>query len=131
MTQRPNILYLMADQLAPQVLKAYGGKVCRTPHIDRLIEMGVNFENAFATTPLCNPSRTAVLSGQTPFTTGVHHNNGRDIFSAVDPGATLPAFFGAHGYLTASKGKVFHDTGTDATAEILAGVFEPFRADRR
>ena len=57
MAKRPNILFIMADQLAPQVLSAYGGARVRTPHVDRLADEGVVFENAYCNFPLCAPAR--------------------------------------------------------------------------
>jgi choline-sulfatase len=57
MAKAPNILFLMADQLAPQVLKAYGGPVCRTPHLDRLADEGVVFDSAYTNYPICAPAR--------------------------------------------------------------------------
>ena len=50
-----------------------------TPNLDRLMAQSVNFENAFATTPLCKPSRAAVMSGQLAFTTGIFHNRDGDL----------------------------------------------------
>ncbi len=54
----------MADQLAPQVLPAYGHPLVKTPHIDNLAEHGVVFENAYCNFPLCVPSRASMLAGR-------------------------------------------------------------------
>ncbi len=53
---KPNVLFIQADQLKPQVLPAYGGAAI-TPHIDTIVEQGVVFENAYCNFPLCAPSR--------------------------------------------------------------------------
>ena len=55
-SNRPNILFIQADQLKPQVLPGYGGTAV-TPHLDRLCAEGVVFENAYCNFPLCAPSR--------------------------------------------------------------------------
>jgi choline-sulfatase len=51
--RRPNILLIMADQLAPQFLPAYGHRVVRAPHLDRLANEGVVFDAAYTNSPLC------------------------------------------------------------------------------
>ena len=60
MSNRPNILFFMMDQLAPQVLGPYGGRQCRTPAIDELAETGVVFENAYCNSPLCAGCRSQI-----------------------------------------------------------------------
>ena len=62
----PNILILMADQLTPAVLPAYGGKVARTPHLDTLSRAGVVFDCFYCNSPLCAPSRFSWAAGQLP-----------------------------------------------------------------
>ena len=57
MTRSPNILFIMMDQLAPQVLRPYGSGVCRTPNIERLTEEGVVFENTYCNYPICAQKR--------------------------------------------------------------------------
>ena len=72
--RRPNVLILMADQLAAGALPAYGNRVAKTPHLDRLAREGVVFENAYCNTPLCAPSRMVFLSGRLPSATGGYDN---------------------------------------------------------
>ncbi|MEM1264971.1 MAG: choline-sulfatase [Pseudomonadota bacterium] len=64
MTDQPNILMIMADQLAPQALSFYGNPVCKTPHLDRLAAESVVFDNAYCNYPLCVPSRASMMSGR-------------------------------------------------------------------
>ena len=59
----PNIILIMADQLAAQALSLYGNRVCKTPNLDRLASKGVVFENAYCNNPLCVPSRASMFSG--------------------------------------------------------------------
>ena len=73
--QRPNILYIMADDHAAQAISAYGGildKVAPTPNIDRLARQGMRLDNCFCTNSICTPSRGAILTGQYSHVTGVY-----------------------------------------------------------
>jgi choline-sulfatase len=108
MTNRPNLLILMADQLTAGALRAYGGRVARTPHIDKLAAEGVVFESFYCNSPLCAPSRFSFSSGQLPSRIGAYDN-------AAEFPATVPTF--AHyarraGYQTALAGKM-HFCGPD------------------
>src|SRR5215211_5587726 len=97
--------------------KAFGISI-HTPNLDRLSEQGLYFENAFCTTALCTPSRTAILSGRNPFDTGVHTNS-QDWELYVDPATTLPAMFKDAGYYTYSYGKNFPSNPNDLVPNVL------------
>ena len=60
----PNILLIMADQLAPQFTGTYGHKVVKTPHLDAVSERGMRFDAAYCNSPLCAPSRFSFMSGK-------------------------------------------------------------------
>jgi len=108
MARRPNILFVMVDQLAPQVLSAYGGKRVKTPHIDDLAAEGVVFENAYCNFPLCAPARFSMLSGQLPSRIGAYDN-------AIEFPASVPTFqhyLRLAGYRTCLAGKM-HFVGPD------------------
>ena len=60
----PNILIVMADQLAPHFTATCGHPIVRTPHLDALAGRGVRFDAAYCNSPLCAPARFAMLSGQ-------------------------------------------------------------------
>ena len=108
MAKRPNLLFIMADQLAPQVLPAYGHPTVRTPHLDRLAEEGVVFENAYCNFPLCAPARFSMLSGRLPSRLGAFDN-------AVEFPASVPTFhhyLRLAGYRTCLAGKM-HFVGPD------------------
>jgi N-acetylgalactosamine-6-sulfatase len=64
--ERPNIVFILADDLGYGDLACFGAKDVRTPHIDSLARDGVRFTNAYANGPECTPSRTAILSGRHP-----------------------------------------------------------------
>ena len=64
MTQQPNILLIMADQLAAQALPIYGNMVSKIPNLERLAAQGVIFTNNYSNNPLCVPSRASMLTGR-------------------------------------------------------------------
>ena len=71
---KKNILMIMADQLTPFMLRAYGDKTCLTPNIDRLAANGVVFDNAYSPCPLCAPARAGMLAGRMPSDLGCYDN---------------------------------------------------------
>ena len=105
---RPNILVLMADQLNPRHLGAYGNPVAKTPTIDALARNGVVFDAAYCNSPLCAPSRYAWLTGRLGSRIGAYDN-------ASELSTATPTF--AHyarnaGYRTIVAGKM-HFCGPD------------------
>lgn len=103
---RYNVLFLISDDLRPD-LGAYGNALIKTPNIDKLAAGGVRFDCAYAQYPLCNPSRSSLLTGRYPTQTGVMDNN--TYFRAAHPDwVTLPQYFKNNGYATLRTGKIFH-----------------------
>ena len=68
---RPNIIYIMSDDHAAHAIGAYGSRVNKTPHLDRLAREGALLTHVFATNSICTPSRAAILTGQYSHLTGV------------------------------------------------------------
>ena len=60
---RPNLLFIMPDQLRPDFLSCYGASFIDTPHIDNLCDSGVRYEKACASSPVCVPMRSTLLTG--------------------------------------------------------------------
>ena len=75
---RPNIIVILVDDMRWDEFGAAGHNYIKTPNIDRLAKEGVLFTNAFATTPLCSPSRACFLTGQYAHTNGIIDNTERD-----------------------------------------------------
>src|SRR5262249_60018378 len=68
--QRPNVLWICADDHAPYVCGAYGNKIVRTPNLDRLAAEGMRFDRAYCNAPVCTASRQSFLTGRYPRTLG-------------------------------------------------------------
>ena len=79
--QQPNLLVILIDDLRFDELGFTGHPYMQTPHIDRIGREGINFENAFHTTPLCSPNRASILTGQYASRHGVIDNVARDALS--------------------------------------------------
>jgi choline-sulfatase len=109
MTEKaPNVLIVMADQMAPAFLPIYGHALTRAPNMQALARNGVVFDSAYCNSPLCAPSRASFMSGLLPSRTRVYDN-------AAEFSANIPTF--AHlmrlrGYRTILSGKM-HFCGPD------------------
>jgi N-acetylglucosamine-6-sulfatase len=101
--ERPNIVVVLVDDMRWDEFGAAGHAYIQTPHIDRLATEGVLFNNAFATTPLCSPSRACFLTGQYAHTNGIIDNTARDAQSHAL--MTFPRALDSVGYETAFMGK--------------------------
>ena len=105
----PNVLLILADDLNDWVGALTPQRRSLTPNIDRLAAQGMLFREAYAASPKCNPSRTALLLGLSPSTTGIY-DNGHWWRPHLPEAITLPEAFREAGYLVAGAGKVFHHT---------------------
>jgi arylsulfatase A-like enzyme len=106
---RPNVLFIAVDDLNDWVGPLKGHPQVKTPNMDRLAAMGTTFMNAHCQSVLCNPSRTSVLTGMRPTTTGVYGLSPffRNVES-LSKITTLPEHFRNNGYRTFATGKIFH-----------------------
>ena len=98
---RPNVLFILCDDLRPDALGCYGSKHVKTPRIDRLAAGGVRFTNGFCTTSLCSPSRASILTGLYAHAHGVR-NNFTELPSALPH---WPGRLREQGYATGYCGK--------------------------
>lgn len=106
---KPNVLFIAIDDLNDWVGPLKGHPQVKTPNMDRLAAMGTNFTNAHCQSVLCNPSRTSLLTGKRPTTTGIYglspnYRNDADLKEIV----SIPEYFRDKGYQTLATGKIFH-----------------------
>lgn len=105
----PNVLFIAIDDQNDWVGHLGGHPLAQTPHLDRLADRGTAFLNAHVNAPICNPSRTSLMLGLRPTTTGVYGLAPwfRDLPEWKDR-VTLPQHFRNHGYRTYTCGKIYH-----------------------
>ncbi|KPI45280.1 Choline-sulfatase [Cyphellophora attinorum] len=123
---KPNILFIMADQLAAPLLKMHNPKSqIKTPNLDKLAEQAVVFDSAYCNSPLCAPSRMCLISGQLPSKIGAYDN-------ACSIGSDVPTYahyLRAAGYETTLAGKMhfigdqLHGYENRLTADIYPGDY--------
>jgi len=100
-TGKPNIVFIMADDLAMQDIAPYGSKQVHTPNMSRLADEGVCLDQMYNVIPICAPTRQNLLTGLGPVRNGAYPNH-----SEIYPGIkTLPVYMKALGYRTALIGK--------------------------
>lgn len=108
MVERPNILLIMADQLSARFLPFYGNTVVQAPTLKALASESVIFDSAYCPSPLCSPSRYAMLSSQMPSRIGAY-DNANEVSSDIP---MLAHYLREAGYKTALSGKM-HFVGPD------------------
>lgn len=106
---KPNILMIAIDDQNDWIGYLGGHPQAQTPYIDKLAERGTAFTNAHCQSPLCNPSRTSLMTGRRPGSTGIYGLSPwfREIPELADI-ETLPQFFMNRGYTTYGAGKIYH-----------------------
>ena len=107
MSSRPNIVFIMPDQLRHDFLSCYGADFLSTPHIDRIADEGTRYDKAYSLHPVCVPARSSLLTGINALRTGVlgNFNYLRPDFEACGM-RTWPQMLGEQGYYTAAVGKM-------------------------
>ena len=119
-SEKPNVLFIISDDLCSTALSSYGNKVCDTPNIDRLASEGTLFTRAYCQATYCGPSRASFMSGYYPSATKVFgYVSGR---KAIGDRAMWAEHFRNNGYHTARVSKIFHmgvpggiEKGTDGS----------------
>lgn len=124
--RQPNILYIMADQLAAPLLKMHNpNSQIRTPNLDKLAAEGVVFDSAYCPSPLCAPSRMSMVTGQLPSKIGAY-DNANSIGSDVP---TYAHYMRSNGYETVLAGKMhfigeqLHGYEKRLTSDIYPGDY--------
>lgn len=119
--KKPNILFIISDDLTATAVSSYENNTCKTPNIDKLATEGVLYTAAYCNYPVCGPSRASLLNGYYPHATKTFgYVSGR---KNIGPDRkTLPQLFKENGYYTARVSKIFHmgvpidiETGSNGT----------------
>jgi iduronate 2-sulfatase len=104
--EKPNVLFIISDDLTATALSCYGNTVCKTPNIDRLASQGTRFTKAYCQGTYCGPSRASFMSGYYPHAIKMlGYGSPR---SAIGERATWAQHFKNNGYHTARVSKIFH-----------------------
>lgn len=107
--ERPDVLFIAVDDLNNWVGALAGHPQAKTPNIDALAARGMLFTNAHTPGAACLPARTAILTGVSPFNSGIYSQQGDWRENPRLAGiSTLPRYFKENGYLTLGGGKLFH-----------------------
>ena len=107
MRDRPNLLFIMADQLRADFLGCYGADFIETPHIDALASRGIRYERAYSAYPICVPARASLLTGMNAIRNGVTDNSLWLRPDLANMGIhTWPELLNEAGYHTAAIGKM-------------------------
>ena len=111
---QPNILWITAEDMSP-TLGCYGDKYASTPNIDRLAKESVRYTKAFASAPVCSPSRSCLITGCYP--TSLSTQQMRSGFAIPKSMRGFPALLRSRGYYTSNNVKTDYNTGN--YAEII------------
>ncbi|APU11060.1 sulfatase [Cellulophaga lytica] len=131
--KHPNIVFIAIDDINDWVSPLSGNTQAITPSMDKFTKNGAMvFKNAVCAAPICGPSRSALLSGFLPSTSGVYGNAHNMLYSEiVKENATLPEYFSKNGYYTLANGKIFHKHGTANGTDFGHWAFNEFARARR
>jgi arylsulfatase A-like enzyme len=114
---RPNVLFIAVDDLNDWVGHLGGHPQVRTPHIDRLASRGVSFTNAHCQAPICQPSRTSLLTSTYPWQNGIYMiEQVMRESPQLKEAWTIPQHFRREGYRTMGVGKIYHTAEGDPDA---------------
>lgn len=132
--EKPNIIFIFADDLGWGDLSSHGHPDYKTPHLDRMAREGTDFSQFYVNSPVCSPSRTAVMTGQYPARHSVHqhfsqieHHKKMNMPDWLDPDVVmLPRLFMGAGYRTGHFGKwhLTNRTIEDAPLPVDYGYHE-------
>ncbi len=105
--KRPNVLFIISDDLTATALSCYKNTACHTPNVDKLASQGTRYTRAYCQFPICGPSRASIMFGYYPSATETYgYVSGRKHVGSDK--LSWPQFFKEKGYYTARVSKIFH-----------------------
>lgn len=117
---KPNVLFIAIDDLNDWIGCMGGHPQVKTPNLDKLAARGTLFLNAHCQSPLCNPSRTSVMTGLRPSTTGIYSlQPAFRTLAKFQDYVSMPRAFQANGYSTSSCGKIYHGSAGNGEFELV------------
>lgn len=122
--ERPNILWINVEDTSP-AFGCYGDSLAKTPHIDSLARDGILFEHAYATAPICSPSRSSFITGLYSTAMGTQH-----LRSVVERPAfieTVPEILKEHGYFVSNYGKTDWNFSDQGVFNLRSQSLSPWR----
>lgn len=124
---KPNVIYILADDLGIGDLGCYGQKKLKTPNIDRLAKEGMLFTNHYSGNTVCSPTRAVLMTGQHPGKVHCRGNGKENSFALDVKMTTLPRIFKNAGYATGAFGKWgLGTTSRDDASNPLKHGFDHF-----
>ncbi|MBN1481244.1 sulfatase-like hydrolase/transferase [candidate division KSB1 bacterium] len=120
----PNIIWLVAEDISP-ALGCYGDRFATTPNIDALAAQRIVYDNAFATAPICAPSRSCLMSGLYATSLGTHHLRCEIPFP--EKLKTLPELLHQAGYFTSNRDKTDYNFNPQNRWELWSSTITPWR----
>ncbi len=121
--ERPNVIVIMTDDQGTADLGVAGANDVETPHLDAVARRGVRFSQFYAASPVCSPSRAALLTGRHPFRAGVPTNIGPQGMPGRE--ITIAEMLRSVGYATAHVGK-WHLGSSEDTTPLAQGFDSSF-----
>ncbi|MDC0273380.1 sulfatase [Planctomycetaceae bacterium] len=123
--EKLNILFIAIDDLNDWTGMLKGNPQAKTPHMEKLASQGIVFTNAHCAAPACGPSRSAIMSGIRPSTSGNYINKSSFIHNPIlNNSVLLPEFFQQNGYYVCGAGKLFH--GYHFNEEVKGRGFDEY-----
>ena len=136
-SSRPNVIFILADDLGYSELGSYGNTFNETPHLDKLASEGVRFTSAYASAPVCSPYRAALMTGQYPARVGITDYLRPDAATHLDTAyVTIAEMFRKNGYQTGIVGKwhlsgYLNDGAPEETLPDLHGFEDVLLSENR
>lgn len=114
--KKPNVLLILSDDLST-ALSGFGHPQCKTPELDKLAKRGISFRRMYCQFPLCGPSRSSIMNGLYPYSTG-DFGNATKFRKKIPEAVTLPELFKKNGYYVGRVSKIYH---MGIPQDIIAG----------
>lgn len=105
--EKPNVLFIISDDLTTTAISSYENQMCQTPHIDKLASEGMRYTRAYSQYPVCGPSRASIMFGYYPNATETYgYVSGRE--NVGEQRDSWSQLFRTNGYYSARVSKIFH-----------------------